>query len=148
MAGLVSELNGAIGEAALNIGRSLSNTIATKLLPIMLKGFEAQFVTPVTVNVGRMQGYLSFAKIALLHQRFGANRARELVTEGGAYSGIEMLGLDVLNRLAAVTGPVCNSCVIASGFCGSSSGWVFDNRSAFHPIQGAVLGVSVAKNHF
>ncbi len=88
--------------------KQILEVIENKLLPLMIDGYNASFVTGVALETGAQQQAISITKIALLSSRYDQDEVRTLVASHGAMSGalpnsLEYLAyIDCLTRLSPI----------------------------------------------
>lgn len=77
--------------------------LAEEIIPLMRDRLNAQYVTGVTVDAEALQGHISFAKIALLADRYDVAQAQKLVLVDKALGGILPSSFEPLSYLDALT---------------------------------------------
>ncbi|MCH7936245.1 MAG: hypothetical protein IH994_04025 [Proteobacteria bacterium] len=102
--GLLSELTLLLTKIAIAEPQELAGILSNELIPFLITRFSVTHVTPVVCNSGQQQSYFSFAKIAALTERFGADEAQRRVQNQQALAGFEMsAGFELLYGTEALT---------------------------------------------
>lgn len=101
--GILTEIDAASVLLTVQPNIHVEKTLAQHVIPLMLKELKAEFVTGVTVDVHKLQTYLSVEKIALLTSLYGVDTAKTLVQEKDALNGVLPFATDALGYVDALT---------------------------------------------